>query len=201
MSMSTGDLSQGLPATTDVQKAGGIIKNPALSGKSFASRCPLPDIHPNTKIVAVCGINDWKPPGKAQGLAAPQEDGWFFSDMYLYHHLFSGIFQDQVWLTCVSPRTLVEKYGPYVHGDPKFPESRRVVLDEDMLDDLNDVRVVHPKDLLERFLSTLRSACSEVREQNRPLLILILSHGEMFVYTFDSDGRNRRSKTSSSSHH
>ena len=120
-----------------------------IMGQGFSSRSP-PDIQPNTRIVAVCGITDFpcsdghepssdedpemqsylgahpinstqktgatgiaskamalfsvgkrqarKKQKKAQkkaaaleGHASPREDGWFFSDFFLFHHLFRGL--------------------------------------------------------------------------------------------------------------
>jgi hypothetical protein len=46
-----------------------------IEGVEFAARCP-PDVQKNTRIVAVrvCGI--------PVSDAAPQDDGWFFSDFF-----------------------------------------------------------------------------------------------------------------------
>jgi hypothetical protein len=55
-----------------------------LRGVEFSARCP-PPIEPHTRIVAVCGINDFK------DASSPGEDGWFHSDFYLFHHLFSDL--------------------------------------------------------------------------------------------------------------
>jgi hypothetical protein len=51
-----------------------------LGEKKFSTRCP-PDVQPNTRIIAVCGISD------IQGMANPSLDGWFFSDFFLFHYL------------------------------------------------------------------------------------------------------------------
>ena len=120
-----------------------------LVDQEFSSHSP-PDIQPNTRIVAVCGVTDFpvrgnqdpssdeddgiQPPvgahpisstpktgtaamaskamnlfsakqrkerkeeKKAQkkaaapeGHASPREDGWFFSDFFLFYHLFRGL--------------------------------------------------------------------------------------------------------------
>jgi hypothetical protein len=58
--------------------------NGGLLDVEFSSRCP-PTIEPHTRIVAVCGITDFN------NSSSPQEDGWFHSDFYLFHHLFSGL--------------------------------------------------------------------------------------------------------------
>jgi hypothetical protein len=55
-----------------------------LRDKEFRSYCP-PDVQPSSRIIAVCGINDF---GDA---ASPAKDGWFISDFYLFHHLFRGL--------------------------------------------------------------------------------------------------------------
>jgi hypothetical protein len=52
-----------------------------IQGVEFAARCP-PDVQKNTRIIAVCGIPDAK--------AAPHEDGWFFSDFFLFYQMLSS---------------------------------------------------------------------------------------------------------------
>jgi len=47
----------------------------------FSCRCP-PTIKPRTRIIAVCRIND------SRNASSPEDDGWFHSDFYLFHHLF-----------------------------------------------------------------------------------------------------------------
>lgn len=54
-----------------------------LKGMEFSSRCP-PAIKPRTRIIGVCGINDYL------NASSPSSDGWFHSDFYLFHYLFSG---------------------------------------------------------------------------------------------------------------
>jgi hypothetical protein len=49
-----------------------------LEGVEFAAICP-PDVQKGTRIVAVCGIPDAD--------AAPQDDGWFFSDFFLFYQM------------------------------------------------------------------------------------------------------------------
>ena len=176
------EVVEALPQTINIEApegSGAIIKDPALTGTSFLSRTAIPDVQPNTKIIAVCGITDWHEPGNPDNIgdASPQESGWFFSDFYYLHHMFQPMSSDQVWLTCVDPEDAIRKYGQYIHGDPASPADRRVVLDESKLSELHDVRVVPPNDLAERFLSTLKKACQEARESNRPVLIVVCAHG------------------------
>lgn len=62
----------------------GAGEDGGLGNIKFSSRCP-PTIWPSTRIIAVCGANDYK------GASSPLHDGWFHSDFYLFHHLFSGL--------------------------------------------------------------------------------------------------------------
>lgn len=55
-------------------------KNGGLLDHEFITNCP-PDIQPNTRIIAVCGVTD------TVGMAAPGRDGWFHSDMWAFHGL------------------------------------------------------------------------------------------------------------------
>jgi hypothetical protein len=51
-----------------------------IQGVEFAAKCP-PDIQEQTRIIAVCGI-----PGSD---ASPSEDGWFYSDFFLFFQMLS----------------------------------------------------------------------------------------------------------------
>ncbi|PGH34709.1 hypothetical protein GX50_02497 [[Emmonsia] crescens] len=48
----------------------------------FRTSCP-PDVSAKSRVVAVCGVTDY------ENGAAQNEDGWFFSDFYLFYHLLS----------------------------------------------------------------------------------------------------------------
>lgn len=154
-----------------------------LLGKTFNSRCP-PIVTPDTTIIAVCEPNNF------QGNAGPEMDGWFFSDFYLFHHLFQGTTKTQHWLTCVNPRDLVDQYEEFVHGDPRSND-RRVVLDKMFANELKDVRVFAPNDLLKRFLSYVSEACKATKNIKRPILVLIFGHGEegSFAITIGGAGK------------
>lgn len=82
-------------------------------------------------------------------------------------------------MTCVSLESAVAKYGEYVHGDSRPNEigSRRVVLDESKLHELNEIQTVSPGDLLERVLTAINRACIEATAGGRPVLILVFSQG------------------------
>ncbi|MCJ1228936.1 hypothetical protein MMC12_005600 [Toensbergia leucococca] len=136
---------------------------------SYNSRCH-PVVTSDTIIIAVCGPNDF------EDNAHPKRDGCFFSDFYLFHHLFRDTAAHQFWLTCVDPKELAEKYREYAHGDSASGD-RRVVLDHGMLDQVQDVHVCCPDDLLDEFLTCVANASNQVKGTDRTTLILIFGHG------------------------
>ncbi|KIN06972.1 hypothetical protein OIDMADRAFT_150218 [Oidiodendron maius Zn] len=149
-----------------------------LEGVEFAARCP-PDVQKDTRIVAVCGIPDSK--------AAPQEDGWFFSDFFLFYQMLSSRravaeLPNQLWLSSCSPSDLIRRHERYLHGPANgIAGDRRVVMNAKMLPG-NEMqagfRVFKPKDLLERFLGTLKFEIKEAARTKQPVLVLIFGHGE-----------------------
>jgi hypothetical protein len=132
----------------------------------------LPDITEDTHIVALLGIPDL---GDA---AAPSNDGWFVSDFYLMNALFEGIGKSQMWLTACEPSELVDKYGPYLHGNPYA--NQKIVLDSTQLP--HDVCTVSNVDLLPKFLETLRSTCQIAKSSNEKVLVLCFGHGDKDTY-------------------
>jgi hypothetical protein len=77
-------------------KFGGYGRQAGLPGSAnnlkdveFSLRCP-PDIQPNTRIVVVCGVNNY------EDTASPSNDGWFLSDFYPFYHLFSGLGESNI---------------------------------------------------------------------------------------------------------
>lgn len=116
---------------------------------------------------------------RPQNDAAPENDGGFLSDFYLFHHLFKGVGAHQIWLTSEHPEDCIDKYGSYIHGNP-FKE-RREVLNDDLLDEItksNNLRVVSRRDLCERFLSTIRSEIAIALKNQQPLFLMVFGHGE-----------------------
>lgn len=102
-----------------------------------------------------------------------------------FHWLTIPVWKDsfrssnQLWLTCVDPKTLVSKYNEYTHRSRSG--DCRVVLDETHLDRIEargDIRVITPKELLERFLATLRSETQIAVRKNQPVLVLVFGPGE-----------------------
>ena len=179
----------GYPAPTELIKPinyGGFGKANGLpygglEDLSFSARCP-PVVTPDTVIIAVCGPNDF------EGNAAPDKDGWFFSDFYLFHHLMRSTSKQQYWLTCVHPHDLVKKYKEYAHGNPKS-DQRRIVLDQSMMVELGDILVFQPDDLLERFLSYLANMTKQTKNTLQPILVLMFGHGVEDVYSVLIGGR------------
>lgn len=53
--------------------------------REFLTHCP-PDLPPRHRILALLGTTD------IGDVASPSEDGWFISDFYLFHYLFSPAF-------------------------------------------------------------------------------------------------------------
>jgi hypothetical protein len=76
--------SRKISTTINPANIRGFARDPShtdgLMHGEFAAKCP-PDVQPNTRIIAVCGISDIK------GYASPVQDGWFLSDFYLFHYL------------------------------------------------------------------------------------------------------------------
>ncbi|KUJ17161.1 uncharacterized protein LY89DRAFT_718821 [Mollisia scopiformis] len=146
-----------------------------LQGVEFAAKCP-PDVQKNTRIIAVCGIPEID--------AGPQDDGWFFSDFFLFYQMLGSRpeLPNQLWFSSCSPSDLTRKHGRYLYGPANgVAGARRVVMNEAMLpeDEMKaGFRIVNPKDLLERFLATLKSEIQEAARAKQPVLVLIFGHGE-----------------------
>ena len=139
--------------------------------------CP-PDVSPKTRIIAVCGITD------IGDRASPISDGWLLSDFWMFNHLFRETpVANQIWLTCCSPKLLVDKYGMYAHGNPVG--ERRTVLEERLLGSIEAARtwrVVEPKVLLECFLKTVEDECKAAVNANQDVLLLVFGHGDENSY-------------------
>lgn len=133
-----------------------------LVNLAFSAWCP-PDVQPNTRIIALCGVTDYMGPsvelsssedeesiitsttGKSKkavgkfvsktknlctgsktskrlsrkknkpsppGLASPTADGWFFSDFFMFYHLFKGLGT----FTCDLFQQFWEFIFAYVHN-------------------------------------------------------------------------------------
>ena len=90
-------------------------------------------------------------------------------------------------MTCVSPKHIIDKYTKLAHGDPRS-DDRRIVLDESVKEDVKDIIVFNANDLLERFLSYVADASKQVKNTQRPILILIFGHGVEDIYSITIGG-------------
>lgn len=88
----------------------------------------LPLVSLDTIITGVCGQ------GIFENNASLFENGWFFSNLYLFDHFFRDNAIEQHWLTSVSLDTLVKKHPEHAQGNPGTSD-RRVVLDMDFGND------------------------------------------------------------------
>lgn len=94
-----------------------------------------------------------------QGGAPPNQNGWFLSDFYFFHHLLKEVGASQTWPTSENPKDLVEKYSTLAYGNPL--EERREVLNKYLLPDF--IEVDHQRVALRcarfcgRFVATVRS--------------------------------------------
>ncbi|KAJ5838928.1 uncharacterized protein N7525_004116 [Penicillium rubens] len=109
--------------------------------------------------------------------ADPKDDGWFISDFYAFNYLFRGLGMEQTWLTAVEPAKLVDKYGPYLHGNPY--EERKICLSQELLDndELSPVKVVRPANMIDQFLTEAKRVSELAKRTSAHVLLLIFCHG------------------------
>ena len=110
--------------------------------------------------------------------ANPINDGWMFSDFFLFHGLFRGLGAQQLWLSCESPADLIAKYQTYEHG---VSSNRRVVLDEEILAKsakYDNFRKLEKDDVLQGFRDNFKSECRQASELGQAVLLIILGHGK-----------------------
>lgn len=167
------NLNHGKPSTF-----GGVVRDPSKVGSKFRQFIShtLPDVAATTRIVAVCGPTDF------QDKASPKEDGWFFSDFYLFHHLLRGVGSSQNWITSEEPEYLVQRYHQYLHGNPHKP--RKIVLDQKIVSEgkLGKISVFPRQNLKSNFIQILKAECSEAEAKGDPVLILVFGHGDEHNY-------------------
>ncbi|KAK3363779.1 hypothetical protein B0T25DRAFT_53715 [Lasiosphaeria hispida] len=131
-------------------------------------------IRETTSIIGVCGIGTIEQ-------AAPEDDGWFISDFFAFKHLLAGLGSSQTWLLGVSPETLVEEYGEYLHGSSR--RQRKVVLNRQILEGgshgSENLEVVSPANLLSKFLHQLALKLgSSGDKKDGGILLLVFGHGD-----------------------
>lgn len=151
----------------------GYKQSGELETRSFPSRAKM--TQESCRILAVVGSNDFR------NNAAPDVDGWFFSDFYLLKHFLQPLSNTQTWLTCVDPKALVQKYGPYMHGNPHGLK-RRVVLDSDIAENMQNLSVCQADDLLQWFCKAMKEQSAAAKVNDQTLIIVLLGHGEPKSY-------------------
>ncbi|KAI1864899.1 uncharacterized protein JN550_008719 [Neoarthrinium moseri] len=163
---------------------GGHLRYPDRYPSTFITTTP-PIIHENTRILAVTHPNI----AKADPI---HQDGWFLSDFYAFNYMLKGLGSSQKWLTAADPVKLLEKYGPFLHGNPY--QDRKVVLSQEMLDQdqLSPVTLVKTTDMIRRFLEEARIESEKAKYNNSPLLLLVFCHGlESFEMLLDNGNRSK----------
>lgn len=126
----------------------------------------------------------------SHGLASPLADGWFFSDFYLFHHLFQNAGENQLWLTCEPPEILVAKYSQYLHG---VEQDRRIVLDESLLPKVlesDNIRLFSRESLLEDFMRSLKSEANIAATKQQNILLLLFGYGDPATCGMSIGGRS-----------
>lgn len=145
----------------------------------------VPQITPNTHIVGLCGVNDWKYPDGVRA-SDPIRDGWMVSDFYLLNHLFQGSGKTQTWWSCLDPEELVSRHGEYLHGNC-FRE-RRVVLDHSQKADRTTLHITSAEELLCQFLEYFRQLCERACKAEEPILLCAFCHGDRDTYGLEIGG-------------
>ena len=125
----------------------------------------LPDIDPESHIIAICGVDESR--------MAPYRDGWLLSDFYLMNNLLRGCGASQAWFTSVAPQKIIESHLRLLHGPPTSPQ--RIVLDQDTKP--TDIVVQEQAVLLNNFLSYFSEKSQQAKEDQRPLLLMVMGHG------------------------
>lgn len=159
------------------------MRSPSDLPPTFTSS-KVPYIYENTIILAATH--------PSISSAHPLRDGWFISDFYAFNYLLKGQGQKQTWLTAADPEKLVQKYGPYLHGNPY--EERKTCLDRDMLDQdqLTPVTVVRSNEMIGRFLQEAKLASELAKRTEAPLLLLVFCHGLSNYHLCLDDGNRSK---------
>ncbi|KAI9928591.1 hypothetical protein MW887_001805 [Aspergillus wentii] len=161
-----------------------------------------PDVTPRDRVIPVLGVDESSPSSQA---ACPSlGDGWMVSDFYMWMHVLQGMGKSQEWITSMTPKYLIEKYGRedrttmssmendevgvekpvqtkwssgFVHGDPFEP--RKVVLDGELLPLVQEKVTIGPKgkSLRDFFLQRLADIVTEAAASGDRVLIMIFAHG------------------------
>ncbi|KAF2012243.1 hypothetical protein BU24DRAFT_426091 [Aaosphaeria arxii CBS 175.79] len=129
----------------------------------------FPDVHENTRVVAVCAVMDIND-------ADHEEDGCLLSDFYLFNVLLHNLTPKQTWLSLLEPQELVSQYTEYTHGNN---EDQRVVLNQDIIDQklFTPVQLLSQYTAVEDYLRILGREASEASQKGEKLLVLIFGRG------------------------
>lgn len=155
------------------QTNGGVLvdgTNNTRQYVEFNTHTP-PDITPNTRVIAICGISP--------EYAAPDDDGWYLSDFFAFYHLFHGLTPNQSWIHGLDLQKLVDTHKQYLHGDPF--KKRKVVLDRVILDRATQAQDLCPRPMAQlrsTFRTKLESEAKAASEGDQDLLVLIFAHGD-----------------------
>ena len=123
-------------------------------------------IDDDTHVVAVVTC-DLKP-------SSPLNYQWLQSDFYAFQYLFRGLGCSQSWITAITPREMVDLFGPIHHGDPN--KLRRQVLSTDLIDSgiIGDIMLCPPSQLKSTFLDEIAMVAPSPLGKCGKLLILVL---------------------------
>ncbi|KAL8916043.1 MAG: hypothetical protein Q9208_008728 [Pyrenodesmia sp. 3 TL-2023] len=153
---------------------GGVLRDPTntnVTFETFSTHTP-PDIPSNTRILAVCGIEQEK--------AMPELDGWFLSDFMAFWHVLHGFTKYQSWYHCLDLDLLVQQHGRYLYGNPY--KQRKVVLDSSVLQETrtaqHGLKRFAATELYSNFARKLKEECKAAQAGGENVLVLVLAHGD-----------------------
>jgi hypothetical protein len=146
-----------------------LFKDASLIRKAFEAQVRvIRNLDPNSAVIGVCGI-----PNIVQ--ADPWEDGWFFSEFFAVRHLLKGI-KKQQWFLAITPESLVENHGEYLHHGSDRGENK-IVLDKKILENNEHVpetlQVTGCDELLDKFLGAVRDEIADENRQGRGLVLYV----------------------------
>lgn len=148
----------------------------------------FPIIHKDTIIVAATHPNIIN--------GSPHKDGWFLSDFYAFNYLLKGSVADQTWLTAANPNRLLEEYGEFLHGSCEPDQTRKVVLNHEILkSEITPVTMIKTDEMIETFLREVENASKRAKRGQCPLLIMVFCHGGNNHTYFLDNGSQKRGVT------
>ncbi|KAI4157103.1 MAG: hypothetical protein L6R39_000766 [Caloplaca ligustica] len=156
------------------QSSGGVLQhstNADIVYESFDTHTP-PDIPPNTRIIAVLGIE--------QARISPEDSGWFLSDFMAFWHILHGFTKHQSWYHCLDLDAVIQSHTRYLHGNPY--KKRKVVFDATVLQEVKKpdscFQKVSDVSLCSKFRSALKQECKAAEATGDNVLVLMFGHGD-----------------------